>query len=281
VRIYADPLPAHVDIDDRLRLTRNGCRGFGRHLGMQVRESRGRNTVVFSGSYDAVCGENELFRVVSEPAAHTHGVFKRLWEEQGGVFNGTVREAALPPNARKLYSIASPPLADIIRSVNKYSNNVMTRQLLLTLGAEKISLPGSIDKGALAVRAALARRGLDFPELVLENGAGLSREERISARHLGEVLLAAWASPTMPEFVSSLPIAALDGTMQRRLAGTPLAGRVHLKTGSLNTVRSMAGYVLDAQGRRLAVVALHNHPRLDTHTAEAVQDALLNWVYSR
>jgi D-alanyl-D-alanine carboxypeptidase/D-alanyl-D-alanine-endopeptidase (penicillin-binding protein 4) len=85
----------------------------------------------------------------------------------------------------------------------------------------------------------------------------------------------------MPEFVSSLPIAALDGTMQRRLAGTPLAGRVHLKTGSLNTVRSMAGYVLDAQGRRVAVVALHNHPRLDTHTAEAVQDALLNWVYSR
>jgi D-alanyl-D-alanine carboxypeptidase/D-alanyl-D-alanine-endopeptidase (penicillin-binding protein 4) len=290
VQILADPLPTHIEIDNRLKLTRSSCHGWGRNLSMRVARQARRDDahaatavekVIFSGSYDAVCGENELFRVVSESTPYIHGVFQRLWREQGGSFEGGVREALVPANARLLHAIASPPLADIIRGVNKYSNNVMTRQLLLTLGAEKVSVPGAVDKGVLAIRAWLERRGLHFHELTLENGSGLSRGERISTRHLGELLLAGWASPYMPEFMSSFPISAMDGTLKRRFAGSPLEGRVHLKTGSLNAVRSMAGYVLDRQGRRIAVVGVHNHPRLDTHAAEVVQDALLGWVYQR
>jgi serine-type D-Ala-D-Ala carboxypeptidase/endopeptidase (penicillin-binding protein 4) len=281
LQIIADPLPANVDIENRVKLTHSGCRGFGRALGVQARKSGERERVTFSGSYDSVCGENELFRVVSEPAPYTHGVFKSLWQEQGGRIEGGVREEPVPAGARLLYAVNSPPLADIVRSINKYSNNVMTRQLLLTLGAERVRVPGTIGKGAMVVRGWLQRRGLHFPELVLENGAGLSREERISARHLGALLFEAWGSPYMPEFLSSLPLGALDGTLRRRFQGTELEGRVHLKTGSLEGVRSMAGYVLDRQGRRVVVVALHNHPRLGTGNAEAIQDALLNWVYAR
>jgi len=281
VHVSADPLPAHIDLDNRLRLTRNGCRGWSRDLAIQTTTAKSRERIVLRGSYDAVCGENELFRVVSEPTPYIHGVFRQLWTEQGGQFAGGVREAAVPPGARRLAAIASPPLADIVRSINKYSNNVMTRQLLLTLGAERVAPPGTLGKGLLAVRTWLARRGFQFQELLLENGSGLSREERISARHMGELLLAAWASPVMPEFVSSLPVAALDGTLKRRFGGTPLEGRMHLKTGSLNAVRSMGGYLIDRQGRRMVVVSLHNNRRIDTHTGEAVQDALLNWVYER
>jgi D-alanyl-D-alanine carboxypeptidase/D-alanyl-D-alanine-endopeptidase (penicillin-binding protein 4) len=281
VRITADPLPAHVRIDNRIALAHESCREGPRNVGMQVIEREAGVRVLFTGRYDATCGQYEFFRVVSEPTTFIHGVFKTLWAEQGGRLDGGVRLGAVPDNARRLHVMRSPPLADIVRSINKFSNNVMTRQLLLTLGAERRGAPGTTQKGIEAVRAWLARRGLEFPELVLDNGSGLSREERISARHLGEVLRVGYASPYMPELLSSLPIATMDGTLKRRFGGSPLEGRVHLKTGSLNGVRSLAGYLLDREGRRVVVVALHNHAQLNTFAAEQVQDALLEWLYAR
>jgi D-alanyl-D-alanine carboxypeptidase/D-alanyl-D-alanine-endopeptidase (penicillin-binding protein 4) len=282
VRVIADPHPASLQIVNRVELTRDHCRDGARHLGMQLAPTNSQRIerVVFSGRYDASCGEYEVFRAVTPDAAHyTHGVFAALWREQGGRFDGGVREAPLPEGVRLLQRATSPPLADAIRSVNKYSNNVMTRMLLLTLGAEKHSVPGTVEKGAEVVKRWLASRRLEFPELVLANGSGLSREERLSARHLGELLLAGYASPYMPEFLSSLPISAMDGTLQRRFGGGPLEGRLHLKTGSLDGVRTLAGYLLDRHGRRVVVVSLHNDNRLHTANGEQVQDALLRWVY--
>jgi D-alanyl-D-alanine carboxypeptidase/D-alanyl-D-alanine-endopeptidase (penicillin-binding protein 4) len=207
-------------------------------------------------------------------------VFKTLWTELGGRFAGGVREAVVPDGALLLHSATSPPLSEIIRVVNKYSNNVMTRQLLLTLGAEKHGAPGTVEKGVAVIHEWLKARGLSFPELVFENGSGLSRAERISARHLGAVLLAAWRSPTMPEFLASLPILSVDGTLKRRHGGG-LAGRAHLKTGSIDNVRAQAGLLLDEQGRRMVVVVLHNDARADTYAGEQVQNAVLGWVNSR
>ena len=281
LQIVADPLPANVEIENRVKLSDTACRGWSHQLDMKVRHEKDRTRVLFSGNYDAACGDNDLFRVVSEPAPYVLGVFRSLWTELGGRFEGGVREAVVPTDAQPLLTAWSPPLADIIRSINKYSNNVMARQLLLTLGAEAAGAPGTTDKGIAAVREWLQRRHLSFPELVLENGAGLSREETISARHLGQVLLAGWRSPYMPEFVSSLPLAAMDGTLRRRFNGAGLDGQMHLKTGSLRDVRSVAGYVLDRAGRRMAVVCLHNHARADSAAGEAVQEAVLQWVNER
>jgi serine-type D-Ala-D-Ala carboxypeptidase/endopeptidase (penicillin-binding protein 4) len=166
-----------------------------------------------------------------------------------------------------------------VRDINKFSNNVMARQLFLTLGAEWAGPPATLDNSKLAVRQWLAGKHLDFPELVVENGSGLSRAERISARHLGELLLAAYASPVMPEFISSLPISGVDGTMKRRLKGSGVAGQSHIKTGLLDGVKAMAGYVLDAHGRLLVVVALVNHP--NAGATQPALDALLQWAYER
>jgi D-alanyl-D-alanine carboxypeptidase/D-alanyl-D-alanine-endopeptidase (penicillin-binding protein 4) len=158
----------------------------------------------------------------------------------------------------------------------------MARQLLLTLGAERGGPPGTTEKGAAVVHQWLESHGLDFPELVLDNGSGLSRATAISARHLGQVLLAAWRGRYMAEFISSLPISSIDGTLRKRFADDPeLEGRMHLKTGSLADVRSLAGYVQDRAGRRMIVVCLHNAARADTAAGEAVQEALLKWVYER
>jgi serine-type D-Ala-D-Ala carboxypeptidase/endopeptidase (penicillin-binding protein 4) len=280
VQIVADPQPAQLAIDNRVRLTNGPCGGGARAVGMQVADRAGFQKMVFTGRYSVQCGDDEFYRVVAEPDQYIGGVFKTLWQEMGGRFSGGVREGVVPDGALLLHSALSPPLSEIIRVVNKYSNNVMTRQLLLTLGAEKIGAPGTVEKGVAVIQEWLQQHHLEFPELVLENGAGLSREERITARHLGEVLLAAWQSPYMPEFLASLPIMSMDGTLKHR-SGGGLAGRAHLKTGSLNNVRAQAGIVLDEHGRRMVVVILQNAPSADSAVGEQLQNALLDWVNRR
>ena len=118
-----------------------------------------------------------------------------------------------------------------------------------------------------------------MPQLVIENGSGLSRIERVSARDLGQMLQAAYRSPVMPEFIASMPLVGVDGTMYRRLTNSGIAGQAHIKTGLISGVRAMAGYVLDAKGRRVAVVMLINHA--NSFNGNAVQDSLLRWVHGR
>ena len=122
-------------------------------------------------------------------------------------------------------------------------------------------------------------KGFRAGEMVLENGSGLSREERISARALGELLVWAYGAPTMPEFVASLAVPGKDGTLWRRFADLPINGRAHLKTGLIDGVRGLAGYLLDAAGRRVVLVLLINDPRAEA--AIPVQEALLRWLHER
>jgi D-alanyl-D-alanine carboxypeptidase/D-alanyl-D-alanine-endopeptidase (penicillin-binding protein 4) len=183
----------------------------------------------------------------------------------------------VPADARLLTTGKSANNAELTRDINKFSNNVMARQLFLTLGAEMLALPANSERSGQVVRSWLAEKRLAFPELVLENGSGLSRQERISAEHMASLLLEAWRSAVMPELMSSLPLVAYDGTMRRRLRGESIAGQAHIKTGSLSDARTLAGYVLDRRGKRHAVVLFINHP--NAAAAQPVQDALLQWVH--
>lgn len=228
----------------------------------------------FRGAYPAACGERVWPVSVLSHSAYFEAVFRALWEASGGTWTGRVRDGTVASDARRIAMHESEPLAQVIRDINKHSNNVMARQLLLTIAAESHGRPGNTLRGAAAVRSGLAIRGLDLPELAIENGAGLSRQERISADGLARLLRHAFASPWMPEFMSSLPILGLDGTMKSR-NGT--AGSAHMKTGLLADVRAIAGYVLAASGKRYVVVALINHP--NAGAAQPAHDALLEWVY--
>jgi D-alanyl-D-alanine carboxypeptidase/D-alanyl-D-alanine-endopeptidase (penicillin-binding protein 4) len=231
----------------------------------------------FVGTYPVSCGERELNIALHEPLDYIGAMMRQLWSEMGGTWSGTVREGTVSPAARLLYVHESEPLAEIVRDINKFSNNVMARQLFLTVGAEAGSPPARAEEAARVIRQWVAAKKINAPELVLENGSGLSRNERISAEHLGALLLSAWRSPVMPEFVSSLPVVAADGTMRKRLQGQRVAGSAHIKTGLLSDARSIAGFVLDRNGRRYAVVMIANHPKAPE--ADAAMDSFLEWIY--
>ena len=281
VRIVPDPALPNLNIENRIRLGNGYCRGYQRGIAFNVPGGLTDETVVFDGRFPAACEEYSFARTVLTPHEFAYGTVKYLGEEMGGSISGDVRLAAAPQEVEPYLGMDSPTLAEIIRSVNKFSNNVMTRHLLLTLGAETFGPPGTRDKGTEVIDQWLAMKGLELPELQLVNGAGLSRETRISARGLGTLLVQAHSSPYMPEYVASLPLAAMDGTLQRRFRGEPLAGRMHLKTGRLDDVAAIAGYVRSRSGRDYVVVALHNDRDVHRGLGQEVQNALLRWVFQQ
>ena len=279
VRIYVEPRPPALEVVNTLKLTNGGAcpeaSAFREMLKPTFEPARQR--VIFSGQYRQSCGEKDLNVALLEPNDHVAGTLRQLWAELGGTWNGTAREGTLPAGARLLHAMDSAPLAEIVRDTNKFSNNIMARHLFLTLGAEQGGAPASGTKGFAAVRAWLAAKRITAPELVMENGSGLSRIERISAASLAGMLQAAWRSPVMPELISSMPIVGQDGTMRRRLKNDGVSGQAHIKTGLLSDVRAMAGYVLDRRGRRHVVVMFVNHAA--AHETQPAMDALLRWVY--
>lgn len=278
VRLYVEPRPPALEVVNALKLAEGACpEGSAFRELLKTTFEPARQRAIFAGRYPASCGEKELNVALLEPNDHVAGMLRQLWPEIGGVWNGAAREGQVPAGARLLHAMDSPSLAEIVRHTNKLSNNIMARHIYLTLGAESAGPPGDGQKAFAAVRDWLVRKGIAAPELVLENGAGLSRIERISAASLGKLLQAAWRSPVMPEFIASLPVVAVDGTMRRRLLGSSVAGQAHIKTGLLADARTMAGYVLDRAGRRHVVVMFVNHA--SAHEAQPAMDALLRWVY--
>jgi len=281
VHIYAEPRPPGLEVTNNLRLAAGDCfegRAF-RSLIAPTFETGPPPRAIFNGRYPIACGEKDLHVAFLPPDEHIAGVLRELWTEMGGAWRGRARDGAVPEGARLLHTHESAPLAEIVRDVNKFSNNVMARQVFLTLATAEHEPPAQLHQAQQVLRHWLNLKGIGAPELVIDNGSGLSRTDRASAASLAALLQVAWRSAVMPEYIASLPLAALDGTMRKRLHGEPVAGQAHMKTGLLSDARAMAGYLLDAKGRRQIVVMLmyhHNAP-----DAEAANDALLRWVYER
>ncbi len=268
----------NVHIDNRIQLVSGPCRKGQMWPRLSVDDREKGATLEVGGDYSGQCPEFDRAYLLMDPAEHFSGAFRALWTELGGRLNGKVRRGVRPQGAKLFYSIKSPHLDEVIRGMNKYSNNLMSRLLLLTIAAERRRAPGTLEKGRKVVTDWLRSHRLGKSGFVLDNGAGLSRSARISAADLGGLLLAAYRGAEMPAFMASLPVAGVDGTMRKRLRKGPLAGRAYIKTGSLKNVRAIAGYVLDRKGKRWAVVFMINHKGI-AWQGKLMQDALLRWVY--
>lgn len=279
IRVFSEPTLANLDIQNRLKPVAGPCRGAQARPQLRVSNDVQSATVIVSGKLSVRCNDMSYTRLVMDPSDHLGGAFRTLWKEAGGTLQGDVERGDTPPQAHWVYTQLSRPLGETIRGMNKYSNNLMSRLLFLTLGAEAHGAPGTLDKGRRAVTEWLEGTGISMPELFVENGAGLSRMARISAEHMGELLRFAYMTPVMPEFMSSLSILGVDGTLRKRFPKSPLSGRVHAKTGSLNFVSALGGYVLDRRSRRLVVVLFLNGRSVASWKGRQVQNALMKWVY--
>jgi serine-type D-Ala-D-Ala carboxypeptidase/endopeptidase (penicillin-binding protein 4) len=267
------------------------------------------DSVVLQGGYSLGCGEREQNLSVMPHTRYVGAVFRAVWKELGGTLQGKEIDGTLGSKASLFSTHRSEPLSAVIRDINKFSNNVMARQLFLTLGE---SLPDasdtdtinkdlqpqsaasappifpdqsvraghmSIERSVLAMQAWLERNRLHFSEVVLENGAGLSRKERISASHMAQLLQHAYTHPLSAELQASLPILGVDGSVRKRLRDSPAASHAHLKTGTLEGVKTIAGYVKSKSGREWIVVFFINHPY--AKRGQDAQDALIEWLQKK
>ena len=258
VLVSVEPPIASIRIENQVKaVNTKQCTGGVRYN--PVTQADGSVTVTVAGQLGDGCS-SQTYLSLLDHATYTAGAVRAIWQELGGSIQGADRQGAVPKSAKVLARAFSPDLAEIIRDINKYSNNTMAQQLFLSLGARYRTDADSNDAMAAqrVVRQWLAKKGITAPHLVMENGSGLSRAERVSAREMASMLQAAWRSPYSAEFVSSMPIAGMDGTMRKRLKTTAMRGEAHVKTGTLNTVRAIAGFSRDNNGNTWAVVAILN-----------------------
>ena len=297
IDISYSPLMSQLQIDNQMQLVDRPCDNWKSNLRFNLDPEAGASntegsfktdqvlTAQFSGAFPNTC-KGVYYNVVALDANTflTQG-FAAAWEQAGGIWAKAPvgQSATVPIAARLLLQFEGIKLSDDVQDINKYSNNVMARQLLLTLALEKMGKPATTANGELVIQSWLKQMGLDFPGLVIENGSGLSRNEAISAGQMNQILLLARNLPASEIFYNSLPLAGTDGTMRNRLM-TQLRKFLHLKkkpevrmkTGSLADVRAISGYVLSKSGKLYAVTSFINHPNawkgLEAH------DQLLSWL---
>jgi len=278
VTVVPIPRLGDIHIDNHLTTTTGKCGIWYSGLDAKMEKDAAGSRLVLLGSLPASCGPQSWGVAPLSPAQFSQSLVAAQWAELGGGLSGRVRIGAPPAQRTILASNTSPALAEIVREMNKWSSNIIARQLLANLGARRDpAAENMVEAGAAAALESLQEAGVTIDGLHIENGAGLSRNARIRADSLGAMLIAAWRRPFMPEFISALPIAGVDGTARRNLGRNAARGYAHLKTGTINNVRAIAGYLQDRNGRRHAFVMMVNHAKaVDSLNA---QNALLEWLW--
>jgi D-alanyl-D-alanine carboxypeptidase/D-alanyl-D-alanine-endopeptidase (penicillin-binding protein 4) len=278
VDVRIEPALANITLRGAPQPVTGECNDWRSGLGAAFVSRADGASASFDGRYPAACGEREWYVALLDHPHYVLAMFTRYWRDAGGSFAGGVRDGRAPPTAKPLAILQSPPLYDVVRDINKLSNNLMARQLFLTLATSAYPPPATIKRAAQTVRQWLLQQKLRFPELVMDNGSGLSRHERIAAQSMAQLLLAADASRLRSDFESSLAVAATDGTVRKRFTDDAVADRALLKTGTLEGVRALAGYVYGVDGRRYVVVCLVNHP--NAARAQPALDMLVEQIYA-
>jgi D-alanyl-D-alanine carboxypeptidase/D-alanyl-D-alanine-endopeptidase (penicillin-binding protein 4) len=268
-RVHVEPPLAGLRVPASVPLARGEC---GDWRGALKADFADPARIRFAGAYPLACGERAWPIAAADPASFGARAVAGMWHEIGGRLGGHVREGRVPATLKPAFQWTSPTLADVVRDINKFSNNVMAQQLFLTLSLQQQGV--ATPEGSRAVLTQWWRDRVGGAPPTFSNGAGLSRDERVSAEQLGRLLQMAWRSPLMPELLSSLPLAGVDGTLRR--ARGDAVGVAHLKTGSLRDVAGVAGFVHGASGRRYLLVAIANHPQ--AAAARPAIEALLDWT---
>lgn len=278
VRVVTEPRLREQEVHQKIQLVDGGCARSRVSARMDAAEKGAEPKLFVSGVMGKQCNGVDFYVSVMDHARFAMTAFRAAWEGVGGVMKVKLQTGTTPDHARTLVQWESPrPLIELVADINKLSNNPMTRQLFLNLSAAE-GRPATRQESRLAVKAFLASRGLVFPELVMDNGSGLSREERISARSLARLLADALVGPDAQSWVETLPAVGIEGTVRHRMRNSVLEGRAWLKTGTLDDVRALAGYIRSAEGRWVVFVAVVNDPQAGK--SKQAMDSLIKWAYT-
>jgi serine-type D-Ala-D-Ala carboxypeptidase/endopeptidase (penicillin-binding protein 4) len=275
------PVPDGLTITNRLRATAGNCGDWRAQIAPAFDTQGSVATATFTGTYPASCADRDWYVSLFDHSGLLTGSFARLWRDAGGGFAGKttapVKDVITPKNARLLYTHVSAPLTSMVSDINKFSNNVMARQLLLSVDATLAKPPARTTRATQSIRAWAKARGFDVPDLLIENGSGLSRNERISAKSLAAFLEYGLTANYAQDFVQSLPVAAIDGTLSKRFNQSAADGNAFLKTGTLTGAKSLAGYLRMPDGKLILFVAMVNHANAESSTRAL--DSAVEWVY--
>ena len=275
------PLPGIVIDTSAMTLVDRACKDWDD--GWQTppavsTDTDGRTRVQLRGNFPRQCTTRAELQLLDRNQ-QAQAQLRWLWQQLGGQWAGTVRDGAVPPGARVLARRQSRPWAELLRPLNKRSDNAYTRLLYLQLGVPAMAANPQANTSDLARAAVLrwfAEHRIGTQGLVLDNGSGLSRSERITPRQLALMLQAAYRGKWSSDLVMSIPVVGVDGTMRNRMKTGPAFASARLKTGTLKNVTALAGYVPDAQGRTWVMAAMINHD--NAAKARPALDALVEWL---
>lgn len=279
--VRAEPPASTLQIKNKVRVLPGACNGRNGGITLDVTAHSNRTEVTVGGQYPPTCGEIVLVRSVLPHHQYIYGVFRHLWEEMGGSLTGTFRTGTAAPGDTEFLNFPSVPLGQIVTYINKFSNNVMSRNLLLTLAAEHNGASVKPEQGVAVVQRWLHTQGLKLGALNMVNGAGLSRHARLTARGLADLLEHAHYSTFASEFKASLPLAGYDGSARRYFRDVATKGKLRLKTGRLKHVRAIAGFAETPDNKTWIVVILQNHSSTKLTPDYSVHEGVIDWLYSQ
>ena len=278
VDIAFNTLPTNIIFDNKMRLGKGQCHNFMDSVAFNETQSNKVVTISVKGYFPEDCAKVEHELSLTNTNHYFYSIFSDFWHLSGGEFKGYMVEVSKKNLGKPLLIYKSPPLTEIIRLTNKNSNNFMSRQIFLTLGNHQNNKVANLQESRLVVSLMLDKYGIDFQDQFIDNGSGLSRKNLIRAETVSQLLMKIYQHPLRAEFISSLPISGIDGTTKKRFKKFPLKERMHLKTGTINGVKGLAGYVKGLSGKEYIVVFMHNDFSEFTYKTKPFQDAFLTWV---
>jgi serine-type D-Ala-D-Ala carboxypeptidase/endopeptidase (penicillin-binding protein 4) len=286
-RVQTSPALFGIDVINKMTGIAGPCQRHKSTLDFTLDATAHGHTLTLTGNYPSDCGARRWEISPFSPAEFSKLAVRQAWLDAGGTLTGSVQDKPLPTSrvkggrgkTPKAFAVQeSAPLLEIVEEVNKWSNNVLARHLFLSLVQGFPNRSATLKEARNSMKAWLLRQGIGEELMQLDNGSGLSREERATPAALGKLLVLAWQNEMLRKaFLSTLPIVGIDGTMGSRLKDSAAAGKAFIKTGTLTGVRSIAGYVTAASGKTYAIVALAN--AANAHLAQPIHDRLIEWIY--